>query len=256
VVKTWHSYWWTGWLAGIALSFAALFGAPSPPTAPPPPPPEEVVGNPDKRPDQSNISGWIVPEKSGAEPPSEPIENSWIRSLIAPASRFTSRAAMTDLPVTSIRTTLIAAEEGVMSVVLIATLIKAMLDVGNLIKLATEFRDKFKRPPSRSEVASIVHQSEEQAAQTVAKGGFDSFALPTQSIIVDLTGKMTSIGQKIREALDEPDMNLDDMNKRIGHFQREYCNYMFLMQKFNRDELPEVIKHEWDANSCSKYSFL
>jgi hypothetical protein len=242
------------------MPFAALFGASSWLTTPPPPNPNEVVGNPDtqtRRPDQTHRFGWSVPEKSGAAPPSEPMENSWIRGLIGPARPDFIASARPEFSLTAIVLPLAsAAEVGVfISVVWIVALIKATLELGNLIKLTTEFGDKFKRSPNSSEVASIVHQSKEQAAQTVAKSDFASFAPLTQTILVDLTEKMTSTFNKIREVLGEPDMSIDEMNRKIGLLQREYCNHMFLMKKFNRGELPEAIKREWVDSSCSKYSF-
>jgi hypothetical protein len=141
-----------------------------------------------------------------------------------------------------------------MDVVLAATLVKAALDAGNIVKLATEFWGKFKRAPTPDEFTKLESDANKRAEQVTIPPQIGAMSLSDEMIPV-LLEQMNTIKKRIADTYRDTGLSSFDKQQQTDRIQRDYCFYMKEIRRFNSNKLPAPLENEWESNSCSKYAF-
>ena len=141
-----------------------------------------------------------------------------------------------------------------MDVVLAATLVKAALDAGNIVKLATEFWDKFKRAPNPDELTQLESDANKRAEQANIPPQIGEMSLSSEIVPV-LLEQMNTIKKRVVDTYRDVGLSSFDKQQQTDRIQRDYCFYMKEIRRFNGNKLPAPLEAEWELNSCSKFTF-
>jgi hypothetical protein len=118
----------------------------------------------------------------------------------------------------------------------------------SLAKIAVDFYEKWKRPPTETEVSAMKLEAQQAAQDTIAKLPSDTPG--AQSVIETLERQITKYDEDLNKALAEPDLYMAEMTKWSGNLLRDYCGRINETRKFNGGQLPDSLIPLWNMRCC------